>query len=193
MGTAEPPEHWAPPESLDPTPVWKQYLLVGLLALGFLALAVAYVAAAVAPDVVTPPALVPGNRLVLASSEHPPGTTKRVEAAGPDRAFYLVRFTLDDAIAIRATWTPELGEGAPCQVAFVVPQAAVPSPLPPGFVPSRPEAPFFADSCTASRFDDRGAVLAGGAPRALDRYLVSRKGDRLIVNLDRPIVGAARR
>ena len=31
MGTHyhdQPPEHWAGPESLDPTPVWKQYLLV---------------------------------------------------------------------------------------------------------------------------------------------------------------------
>ena len=36
MGTRyedQPPEHWAGPESLDPTPVWKQFALIG----GFLA------------------------------------------------------------------------------------------------------------------------------------------------------------
>ena len=80
MGTQEPPEVWAPPESLDPTPVWKQYLLVGLLVLGFLAAAAAYAAYATSPDNATPPAVV-ANRVVLAVSEHPPGTAKRVDIA----------------------------------------------------------------------------------------------------------------
>lgn len=192
MGTAEPPEHWAPPESLDPTPVWKQYLLVGLLVLGFLTLAVAYVAAAVAPDVVTPPALVPGNRLVLASSEYPPGTTKRVEAAGPERTFYLVRFTLDDAIAIRASWTTEIGGGRACFIKL--PGEPIGRDGDNLIVSPRPDSSVtFVDSCTLSGFDAHGQVLTGTAGRALDRYLVSRKGDRLIVNLDRAIAGAARK
>jgi uncharacterized Tic20 family protein len=29
----QPPEVWADPDSLDPTPVWKQFLLIGLLLL----------------------------------------------------------------------------------------------------------------------------------------------------------------
>ena len=36
MGTRyedQPTEHWAGPESLDPTPVWKQYLLVAAFVL----------------------------------------------------------------------------------------------------------------------------------------------------------------
>jgi len=39
MGTRhedQPPEHWAGAASLDPTPVWKQYLLIGLGVLGAL-------------------------------------------------------------------------------------------------------------------------------------------------------------
>ncbi len=173
MGTAEPPEHWAPPDSLDPTPVWKQYVLVGALVLFFVALAAVYGAAAVAPDVVRPPALVPGNRLVLSTGEYPPGTTKLVDLAGAGRAFYLVRFSLDDAIAVRARWGVEPGR-EDCAVSLRATSG-------------------FEDSCTRSAFDARGDVATGTAPRALDRYLVSRKGDRLIVNLDRPITGASRR
>lgn len=47
MGTRhedQPPEHWAGAASLDPTPVWKQYLLIGLGVLGALVLVVAYFA-----------------------------------------------------------------------------------------------------------------------------------------------------
>jgi hypothetical protein len=29
----QPTEHWAGPESLDPTPVWKQYILVAAFVL----------------------------------------------------------------------------------------------------------------------------------------------------------------
>jgi len=62
----QPPEHWAGPASLDPTPVWKQYLLVVLLLLGALAIIGVAAALALAPQLATPPALVPGDRLVLA-------------------------------------------------------------------------------------------------------------------------------
>ena len=44
MGTRhedQPPEHWAGAESLDPTPVWKQYILIaGLLFGGLIAVLV---------------------------------------------------------------------------------------------------------------------------------------------------------
>ena len=41
MGTRhedQPAEHWAGAESLDPTPVWKQYILIALLLLKYLQL-----------------------------------------------------------------------------------------------------------------------------------------------------------
>src|SRR5213593_365535 len=60
MGTRfedQPPEHWAGPESLDPTPVWKQYLLVGLFLIGALALVSVIGYLALAPQLATPRAL----------------------------------------------------------------------------------------------------------------------------------------
>src|SRR6185503_20379398 len=98
MGTRiedQPPDHWAGPESLDPTPVWKQFALVGVfLFLGLLLVGGVAVFAA-APQLVTPPALVAGQRLVLASTDLP------AVGAGPKRfgpplvddgrAFWLVR------------------------------------------------------------------------------------------------------
>src|SRR5688500_6692940 len=72
MGTRyedQPPEHWAGPESLDPTPVGKEFLVVGLLALAALGVIAVVSLFALAPMFVTPPALVPGGRLVL-SREH---------------------------------------------------------------------------------------------------------------------------
>ena len=62
----QPPEHWAGAASLDPTPVWKQYLVVVLLLFGALAVIAVAAALALAPQLATPPALVPGDRLVLA-------------------------------------------------------------------------------------------------------------------------------
>ncbi len=52
MGTRyqdQPVEHWAGPESLDPTPVWKQYLLVALLLVVGLVAVVAVSVTALAP------------------------------------------------------------------------------------------------------------------------------------------------
>lgn len=174
MGFAEPPEHWAPPESLDLTPVWKQYLLVALIVLAFVGIAGAYAFAAVAPDVVTPPALVLGSRVVLAVSEHPPGTTKRVDVGGTERAFFLVNVGVEQ-LAIRATWTTERAGGQTCSVN--VASAAAPARA------------LFVDACTSSFFDAAGHLLDGPARRDLDRYLVSRRGDRFVVSLDRLIEG----
>src|SRR6266852_4630952 len=74
MGTRyqdQPVEHWAGPESLDPTPVWKQYLLVALLLVVGLVAVIAISVTALAPYLATPPALVAGDRLVLAAGVVP--------------------------------------------------------------------------------------------------------------------------
>ena len=174
MGTPEPPEHWAPPESLDPTPVWKQYLLVGLMALAFLGVVGAYTCVAALPDVVTPPAAVPG-RVVLAISEHPPGTTKVVAVAGWRDAFYLSALG-NDYVAVARWWSPQVGGAELCGIDLIA-------------APSAGSAARFSDPCSGSTFDVHGRVVSGSAPRGLDRYLVSRKGDRLIVNTDHLIQG----
>src|SRR2546428_7779307 len=75
MGTIyedQPPELWAGPESLDPTPVWKQFALIGLFLFFGLVLVGVVAAFAVAPQIAKPPALVPGDRLVLPLSVLPP-------------------------------------------------------------------------------------------------------------------------
>lgn len=171
MGSFEPTEHWAPPDSLDPTPVWKQYVLVALLALAFVALAGVYAYVAVLPDVVTPPAALPG-RVVLAASDHPPGTTKVVALAGWEETFYLSNLG-EEYVAVARWWSPTVGSRDRCGIDLAETRAD-----------SR-----FVDPCSGSTFDARGAVVSGSASRGLDRYLVSRKGDRLIVNTDHLIQG----
>src|SRR6266850_7530446 len=98
MGTRyedQPVEHWAGPESLDPTPVWKQYLLVALLLVVGLVAVIAVSVAALAPYFATPPALVAGDRLVLSASDVPAvnGAPRLVSTPLIDasRAFYLVQ------------------------------------------------------------------------------------------------------
>jgi len=74
MGTRhedQPPEHWAGAASLDPTPVWKQYLLIGLGVLGTLVLVLVVAYFALGVQLATPPAAVPGGRVVLALAEIP--------------------------------------------------------------------------------------------------------------------------
>lgn len=166
MGSHEPVEQWAAPESLDPTPVWKQYLVVTVLGLGLVLAAAAYVYVAFLPDLVTPPAAIPG-RVILAASEYAPGTTKAVDLG---RAFYLTNVG-GDYVAVTASWSPQVG-GTPCAVELASAVSA--------------NARFM--SCDGARFDESGRAL-GGAPRGLDRYLVSRKGDRLIVNTGHLIQG----
>src|SRR2546428_13598061 len=97
MGTRyedQPAEHWAGAESLDPTPVWKQYILVALLLVVGLVVVVIVAATALAPQFAVPPALVPGDRLVLAASDIPAVGSAR--SFGPPlvdeaRGFYLVQ------------------------------------------------------------------------------------------------------
>jgi hypothetical protein len=184
----QPPEHWAGPESLDPTPVWKQFALIGIfLVLGLVLLGgVALFAAA--PQLVTPPALVPGDRLVLRLDTVP------AVGAGPKligqpviddaRSFYLVQLAKGQVFAFRARWAERPG-GEECRV---VPAPGRPTP---------PPLEFLASDCAAASgqrgspiFDLRGASTNGF--RGLDQYLVSIGDDRVIVNLSRLIVSPER-
>jgi len=111
----QPTEHWAGPESLDPTPVWKQYLLVAAFVLIALVL-VAFVAySALAVELATPPASVIGGRVVLAASDVPAvgGTAKLYSAPLVDvqHAFYLLQYKPGVFLAIRAAGFPNISPG----------------------------------------------------------------------------------
>src|SRR5690349_24947147 len=111
MGTRDadqPPEHWAGAESLDPTPVWKQYALVALLTFVGLIVVLVVAVAALAPTFATPPALVFGERLVLATSDVP-AVGAAPKLVGPplvddEVSFYLVQPEKGTILALRARW-----------------------------------------------------------------------------------------
>jgi hypothetical protein len=190
MGTRyedQPPELWAGPESLDPTPVWKQFALVGVFLVLGLVLVGGVAIFAAAPQLVTPPALVPGDRLVLPLSALPPDVggagalPNRIGSPLIDetRGFFLGRAGGAEVIAVRALWSP--GEGQPeCPVGAGIVDGKV------GYIAScnQPGGRLF-------MFDARGNPSVG-ALRGLDRYLVSVATDRVIVNLDRLIVSLER-
>src|SRR6267378_4725863 len=120
MGTRiedQPPEHWAGPESLDPTPVWKQFALIGVFLLGGLALLGGVAAFAAAPQLVTPPALVAGERLVLPITDLPAlgAPPKRLGPPLVDdaHAFWLARLSKTEIVAYRAMWSDRLGRQCP--------------------------------------------------------------------------------
>lgn len=183
MGTRDedqPAEHWAGGESLDPTPVWKQYVLIALLLFGGLVAVLVVSLLAIMPQIVTPPALVPGDRLVLQLADLPAvkGPPKRIEPARNDtgRSFYLARPSQDEALAFRQRWAPTVG-GQECDVTILTLVSG-------GSVE-------FGYSANCERiygrlfaFDARGASR-DDSYRGLDRYLVSVSDDRVIVNLSR--------
>jgi hypothetical protein len=186
MGTRyedQPPEHWAGPESLDPTPVWKQFLLIGLFLVFGLVLVGGVAVFALAPQLASPPALVVGDRLVLTS-----GTVRSVGAPpaeiGPPtideaRRFWLSRVSRSEVVAFRALWSPQPG-GTECPVAIGVFGSEI------GYVASCEVVGgrmFSFDSSGNSR---------DGASRGLDRYLVSMGDDRVIVNMSRLIISPQR-
>jgi len=186
MGTRiedQPPEHWAGPDSLDPTPVWKQFALIGIFLFLGLVLLVGVAAFAAAPQLVTPPALVPGDRLVLPLSALPPyvtGAGALPNRIGPPlideaRVFFLGRVDRTEAMAFRARWSPSEGQ----------PEC----PVTPGIVNDKVGYVASCEQTGGQRFtfDARGNP-SEGALRGLDRYLVSVTTDRVIVNLDRLIV-----
>jgi len=189
MGTRiedQPPDHWAGPESLDPTPVWKQFALVGIFLFLGLVLVGGVAILAAAPQLATPPALVAGDRLVL-RADAVPAVDAGPRLVGPPvideaRSFYLVQPARGQVLAFRARWAERPG-GEECRV------------LP---APGRPTIQqLLASDCVAASgqrgsplFDLRGGSTNGF--RGLDQYLVSISDDRVIVNLSRLIVSPER-
>jgi len=111
----QPVEQWAGPESLDPTPVWKQYLLVAAFALVALVLVAAVGYSALAVELATPPVAVIGGRVVLAASDAPSvgGRAKLYGAPLVDaqHAFYLIQYRPGTYLAIRAAGFPDITKG----------------------------------------------------------------------------------
>ena len=187
MGTRyedQPPEHWAGPESLDPTPVWKQFLLTGLLLLGALVIVAAVALLSLATQLAAPPALVPGNRVVLGVADLPPPGDRPVRIGAPlvpeERAFWLFQVAEGDYVAASAWWRRP-GDDAPCAV--IVGKT---TPGPSGAVWRA------ADECSTERWSFGPAGEPMTAPRGLDRYLVAMEGDRVVVNVGRTIRGFGR-
>jgi len=118
MGTRyedQPVEHWAGPESLDPTPVWRQYLLVAAFVLVALVLVAGVAYSALAVELATPPASVIGGRVVLAMSDVPPVGASAKLYGGPlvdaQHAFYLFQYKKGQFLAVRAAGFPDIGRG----------------------------------------------------------------------------------
>ena len=192
MGTRyedQPVEQWAGPESLDPTPVWKQYLLVAAFVLVALVL-VAFVAyGALAVELATPPATLIGGRVVLSASEIPAvgGMPKRFgpPTSRTDGAFFLVQPSKGEVIAIKESWRPE-GAAFICWV----------EPEDPQLAPIDSRAVFSRGGCDygslgkvqPSVWDARGQPIRG-TDQPLDRYLVSVEGEKVVVNTSRVISG----
>jgi hypothetical protein len=183
----QPVEQWAGPESLDPTPVWKQYILVAVLLFLGLAIVVAVSVTALAPSFVTPPALVPGDRLVLSAFEVPavgqPPKLVKSPTIDDARSFYLVQPEKGQVLAMRVHWAYRPG-AADCEIAPA---------------PGRPAVTQFvgmgcpiADSRQGSPLFDLRGRPTNASYRGLDQYLVSVSGDRVIVNLSRLIEASER-
>jgi hypothetical protein len=186
----QPVEQWAGPESLDPTPVWKQYLLVAAMVLVALVLVAVVAYSALAVELATPPASVIGGRVVLAPSDVPEvgGAPKRF---GPppsrtDGAFYLVQPEKGAILAIKENWRPE---GRP----FI----CIIEPEDPRLAPIDQNATFSRGGCDygslgaglqPSIWDAHGDPLRG-TDQPLDRYLVSVEGAKVVVNTSRVING----
>lgn len=186
MGTRyedQPTEQWAGPESLDPTPVWKQYVLIALLLLAGLVVIVTVSVAALAPYMATPPALVAGDRMVLARSDLPTVGQPAMLVGSPivddTRAFWLAQPEKGLVLAIRRSYAPRPGAAA-CTVERL------------GGTGSDDRA--YVARCPDGRaptFTGRGTRIDAGF-RDLDQYNVAVSGDRVIVNLSRVIEGSER-
>jgi hypothetical protein len=188
MGTRyedQPVEQWAGPESLDPTPVWKQYVLVAvLLLLGLIVVLITSVTA-LAPQFATPPALVVGDRLVLSATDLPAvgGVPKLIDSPLVDdsRAFWLTQPVRGEVYALRRVYQYRLTEPEVCSIESMG-------------GPAVPHLRDFVGKCPSGHsptFGGTGRSFEGGL-RDLDRYLVSVSGDRVIVNLSRVIQASER-
>jgi hypothetical protein len=111
----QPVEQWAGPASLDPTPVWKQYILVAAFVLIALVLVAGVAYSALAVELATPPASVIGGRVVLAASDAPavggPAKPYGAPLVDPQHAFYLIQYKPGAYLAIRAAGFPDLTKG----------------------------------------------------------------------------------
>jgi hypothetical protein len=181
----QPAEHWAGADSLDPTPVWKQYVLIALLLFGGLIAVLVVSLLAILPQIVTPPALVPGDRLVLPISDLPaagaPPKLVGLPYLGSDRELWLVQPAKGEVYAFRRAWSFQRDGGGPCSIEIMGLAAA--------------EQRTFIAKCADGRaptFGGRGQSFEGPAMRGLDQYLVSRSDDRVIVNLSRVIQSSER-
>jgi hypothetical protein len=186
----QPVEQWAGAESLDPTPVWKQYILVAAFVLGALVLVAVVAYSALAVELATPPATLIGGRVVLAASEMPPvGAPPRRFGPPPSRvdgAFYLIQPERGSVIAIKENWRPE-GHSFSCVI----------EPEDPLLAPLDRNATFSLGGCDfgglgagvqPSNWDAEGNPLRG-TDQPLDRYLVSVEGSKVVVNTSRVING----
>ncbi len=188
MGTREadqPVEQWSGPESLDPTPVWKQYILVALLLFLGLAVVIAVSVTALAPLFVTPPALVPGDRLVLAAADvaQAAQAPKRIGSPFLDdqRAFWLAKAPTGIYSAVLTYWVLHDSDRPNfCQVHIDTRSAETPKGL-------------VADCGLRGTYHFSADGIARDSARDVDRYLVSVSGDRVIVNLSRVIQASERR
>src|SRR2546430_1112631 len=176
MGTRyedQPTEQWAGPESLDPTPVWKQYALVALLLVVGLVVVVIVAVTALAPTFATPPALVFGDRLVLAAHDVPAVGAVPLLVTAPlvnaDRAFLLAQPQKGVVVALRAVWRPHAGD-ASCLIGPVRDGQGVHLTA------------FCDDPKSATTFNLHGEPTAG-APRAHHPEPVSGGGRARLLNL----------
>lgn len=189
MGTRiedQPPEHWAGPESLDPTPVWKQFALIGIFLFIGLALIVAVAGLSFATQLATPPALVFGDRLVLSTADLPlvgaPPKRVGVPLVAENQALWLARTSPTEAVAFSAHWTRD--SATDCLVTWSD-RLTINNAVLRTYVASCP------GSGADSVFTESGAPMLNAA-RGLDRYLVSVTNDRVVVNLSRLIVSPER-
>jgi hypothetical protein len=192
MGTRyedQPVEQWAGPESLDPTPVWKQYLLVAAFVVVALVLVAVVAYSSLAVELATPPATLIGGRVVLATTDVPAvGAAPRRFGPPPSRndgAFYLVQPEKDVIVAIKENWQPE-GRSFTCVIEPEDPRLA---PLDQNATFSRGGCDYGGRGVVQPSFWDAHGDPLRGTDQPLDRYLVSVEGAKVVVNTSRVISG----
>jgi hypothetical protein len=185
----QPVEQWAGPGSLDPTPVWKQYLIVAAFVLVALVLVVVVAYSALAVELATPPATIIGGRVVLATTDAPAvGATPKRFGPPPSRtdgAFYLVQPDNGVIIAIKENWRPE-GKAFTCVIDLEDPRlAAIEHST---FTRGGCDYGSLGAGLQPAIWDSRGDPIRG-TDQPLDRYLVSVEGAKIVVNTSRVING----
>lgn len=176
----QPPEHWAGPESLDPTPVSRQYLVIALLLLVGVGSIGVVAVLSFATQLATPPAVVPGNRVVLSRDALPLTGAGLARIGAPllddQDAFWISQPDSDEYVAVSAWWAT--ASGAECAIIATEPRRG----------PAGPPPLRTSGGCVEqAEFTTRGEPA--GASRGLERYLVAVEGDRVVVNVGRAIRG----